>query len=38
MKRANMLEEVAGSVVFLDSELSSYITGTVPEVGGRRYM
>jgi 3-oxoacyl-[acyl-carrier protein] reductase len=38
MKRAGEPEEVAGAVVFLASELSSYITGTVLEVGGGRYM
>jgi 3-oxoacyl-[acyl-carrier protein] reductase len=38
MKRAGEPAEVAGAVVFLASELSSYITGTVIEVGGGRYM
>ncbi|MEE6176129.1 3-oxoacyl-ACP reductase FabG [Mycobacterium sp. 050134] len=38
MKRAGEPEEVAGAVVFLASELSSYITGTVLEVGGGRYI
>lgn len=38
MKRAGTPEEVAGAVVFLASELSSYITGTVVEVGGGRYI
>lgn len=38
MKRAGEPSEVAGAVVFLGSELSSYITGTVIEVGGGRYM
>ncbi|ABK64628.1 3-oxoacyl-ACP reductase FabG [Mycobacterium avium] len=38
MKRAGEPEEVAGAVVFLASELSSYITGTVLGVGGGRYM
>ncbi len=38
MKRAGEPGEVAGAVVFLGSELSSYITGTVIEVGGGRYM
>lgn len=36
MKRAGEPSEVAGAVVFLASELSSYITGTVIEVGGGR--
>jgi 3-oxoacyl-[acyl-carrier protein] reductase len=38
MKRAGEPAEVAGAVVFLGSDLSSYITGTVLEVGGGRYM
>jgi 3-oxoacyl-[acyl-carrier protein] reductase len=38
MKRAGEPSEVAGAVVFLASELSSYVTGTVIEVGGGRYM
>ncbi|MDX1875066.1 3-oxoacyl-ACP reductase FabG [Mycolicibacterium sp. 120266] len=38
MKRAGEPHEVAGAVVFLGSDLSSYITGTVIEVGGGRYM
>lgn len=38
MKRAGRAEEVAGAVVFLGSDLSSYITGAVLEVGGGRYM
>jgi 3-oxoacyl-[acyl-carrier protein] reductase len=38
MKRAGEPAEVAGAVVFLASELSSYITGTVLEVGGGRYI
>lgn len=38
MKRAGEPGEVAGAVVFLGSSLSSYITGTVIEVGGGRYM
>ncbi|MEH3139680.1 MAG: 3-oxoacyl-ACP reductase FabG [Mycobacterium kyogaense] len=38
MKRAGEPAEVAGAVVFLGSPLSSYITGTVIEVGGGRYM
>ncbi|MGE0217945.1 3-oxoacyl-ACP reductase FabG [Mycolicibacterium sp.] len=38
MKRAGEPREVAGAVVFLASELSSYITGSVLEVGGGRYM
>ncbi|MCX8564910.1 3-oxoacyl-ACP reductase FabG [Mycolicibacterium mucogenicum] len=38
MKRAGEPAEVAGAVVFLASELSSYVTGTVIEVGGGRYM
>lgn len=38
MKRAGRPEEVADSVVFLGSDLSTYITGAVLEVGGGRYM
>lgn len=38
MKRAGEPAEVAGAVVFLGSELSSYVTGSVIEVGGGRYM
>lgn len=38
MKRAGEPAEVAGAVVFLASELSSYVTGTVIEVGGGRFM
>lgn len=38
MKRAGEPAEVAGAVVFLGSDLSSYITGSVIEVGGGRYM
>ncbi|MEZ0366104.1 3-oxoacyl-ACP reductase FabG [Mycobacterium sp. pUA109] len=38
MKRAGEPAEVAGAVVFLASELSSYVTGTVLEVGGGRFM
>ncbi|TVX99222.1 3-oxoacyl-ACP reductase FabG [Mycolicibacterium porcinum] len=38
MKRAGEPAEVAGAVIFLASEMSSYITGTVIEVGGGRYM
>ncbi|NGX10015.1 3-oxoacyl-ACP reductase FabG [Mycobacteroides franklinii] len=38
MKRAGEPAEVAGAVVFLASGLSSYITGSVIEVGGGRYM
>jgi 3-oxoacyl-[acyl-carrier protein] reductase len=38
MKRAGEPTEVAGAVVFLASDLASYITGTVIEVGGGRYM
>jgi 3-oxoacyl-[acyl-carrier protein] reductase len=36
MKRAGEPTEVAGAVVFLASDLSSYVTGTVIEVGGGR--
>lgn len=36
MKRAGEPAEVAGAVVFLASDLASYITGTVVEVGGGR--
>ncbi|MFL6108950.1 MAG: 3-oxoacyl-ACP reductase FabG [Marmoricola sp.] len=38
MKRAGEPAEVAGAVVFLASELSSYMTGTVLEVAGGRGM
>jgi 3-oxoacyl-[acyl-carrier protein] reductase len=38
MKRAGEPAEVAGAVVFLASDLSSYVTGSVIEVGGGRYM
>ncbi len=36
MKRAGEPVEVAGAVVFLASDLSSYVTGAVIEVGGGR--
>jgi 3-oxoacyl-[acyl-carrier protein] reductase len=38
MKRAGEPAEVAGAVVFLASDLSSYLTGSVVEVGGGRYI
>jgi NAD(P)-dependent dehydrogenase (short-subunit alcohol dehydrogenase family) len=38
MKRVGEPAEVAGAVVFLASDLSSYITGSVIEVGGGRYI
>ena len=38
MGRAGEPAEVAGVVTFLASDLSSYVTGTVIEVGGGRYM
>jgi 3-oxoacyl-[acyl-carrier protein] reductase len=38
MKRAGEPAEVAGAVVFLASGLSSYVTGSVVEVGGGRYI
>ena len=38
MKRAGEPREVAGAAVFLGSDLASYITGAVIEVGGGRFM
>lgn len=38
MKRAGEPAEVAGAVVFLASDLASYVTGSVVEVGGGRYI
>lgn len=38
MRRAGAPEEVAGVVTFLASDLSSYVTGAVIEVGGGRGM
>lgn len=38
MKRAGESHEVAGTVLFLASDLSSYMTGAVLEVGGGRLM
>lgn len=38
MRRSGEPAEVAGAVLFLGSDLSTYITGTVLEVGGGRMM
>lgn len=38
MKRAGTPDEVANTVLFLSSDLASYTTGAVLEVGGGRYM
>ena len=38
MRRAGEPAEVADAVLFLASDMSSYITGTVIEVGGGRYI
>jgi 3-oxoacyl-[acyl-carrier protein] reductase len=38
MRRAGEPDEVASVALFLASDLSSYVTGTVTEVTGGRYM
>jgi len=38
MQRAGQPDEVAGVALFLASPLSSYMTGTVLEVTGGRFM
>lgn len=38
MKQAGEPADAVGAVVLLVSDLASYITGTVIEVGGRRHV
>ena len=38
LQRAGLGDEIGWGCVFLASEMSSYITGEVLEIGGGRYM